>query len=116
MLGKSNCFFGIVFSLLFFGKLSGQTVIENNPPKPVVLIYSDPTNTVYFVSTGQEYLGDDLSSIVFDLSGRAMEMNDIKGGTSYGIFVGNLSTGIYFVQVKMGSETIANQKIIVQQK
>lgn len=116
MSGKSNYFFGIVFSLFVFGKLSGQAAIENNPPTPIVLIYSDPTHTVYFISTGQEYAGAEISSSVLDLSGRTMMENIITGGSSYGIFVGNLSSGIYFVQAKIGTQVIGNQKIIIQQK
>lgn len=109
------CFFAI--SLFLSSKLAGQTTVVNEiSPKPIVLIYTDATNTVYFVSTGQEYLGLDLTSTIYDLSGRMMSENILKGGTAYGIFVGNFSTGIYFVQVRNENELIGNQKIIIQQK
>ncbi|MCX6310275.1 MAG: T9SS type A sorting domain-containing protein [Bacteroidetes bacterium] len=112
-----KCFLGIIVFLFVCGNLTAQATIEkSNPPKPIVLIYSDPTHTIYFISTGQEYAGADISSKVFDLSGRMLVENDIKGGNSYGVFVGNLSTGIYLVQVKSGNEIIGNQKISVSQK
>lgn len=114
MISCRNYFFAIAAAFFCFGKIHGQT--DASAPKPIVLIYSDATQTVYFVSTGQEYTGRDVISTVYDLSGRVEEETNILGGASYGIFVGNLSTGIYFVQVKTGEEVIGNQKIIVQHK
>jgi hypothetical protein len=104
-----------IFLILFF-LVSGivkSSAQSDSTAKPVVLIYPDPNQHVFFVSTGIEYLDMDISVNVYDLSGRMVEENMIKGGVSYGFFVGNLNTGIYFIMARKDGVLIGNKKISV---
>jgi (2Fe-2S) ferredoxin len=107
----SKCVLIFLFAFCGLQKLSAQS---DTIHKPTVLIYPDANRTVFYVSTGIEFADKDLSVNVYDLAGRIVEENIIKGGASYGFFIGNLNNGIYFVQVKQDEEIIGNQKVIVQ--
>ncbi|HET6991266.1 MAG TPA: T9SS type A sorting domain-containing protein [Bacteroidia bacterium] len=107
----SKCVLIFLFSFCVAQKLSAQS---DTIHKPIVLIYPDANRTVFYVSTGMEFADMDISVNVYDLTGRLVQENMIKGGAAYGFFIGNLNNGIYFIQAKHNEEIIGNQKISVQ--
>jgi hypothetical protein len=94
--------------------VSNDSKNENNI-SPVILIYPNPTQTEFNVSTGMEFNGYALTVQILDLTGRIISSTFVQGGTSSPINVENLSDGIYFVRVLHNNEIVGNQKLTIHQ-
>lgn len=78
------------------------------------VVYPNPTSDFITITNKGTLLNDDASIRIIDIHGRVLStQNNINLTTSYQIPVHSLSSGIYFLSIKIGSKD-SIQKIVVQ--
>jgi hypothetical protein len=94
--------------------ISGQTVIvgveENDNLKAQLQVFPNPIQDQLFIQTD---MNQDLVMQLFDVAGKRIDLEFLKGNGGYILTTKEISNGLYFLQINNGKEQII-RKVIKQ--
>jgi hypothetical protein len=101
------------FSIHFYGKRVSNNVgmdVSETQPKEELTLYPNPSSTILFIEC--ERLNAEAELQIIDATGKNVKTEKMKDKKSE-IDISSLKDGIYFIQMKTGTEMLS-KKIVIQ--
>lgn len=100
-----------------YGTMAVEDTVDNpdgianfNMPTANVSVYPNPTSGQLTVNSNEAIQ----NIIIYDLSGRVVDMLDINAETTANLNVANLNSGIYFIKTQLVNKQTKTSKFIKQ--
>ena len=83
--------------------------------KNQVYTYPNPTSDYLTVELGEQYFDEDVEISIFDLTGRQLSVDVLRySNAEYRVDFTNQVSGIYFIHVRVGDETMSKKISVVK--
>ncbi len=87
-------------------------VNENGSGSDAISIFPQPASDFLNISFNEKFIDAQISYSIFDISGREMLHGDLLKNDLITIPIGQLSAGLYLLQIRSGSELVCRKLII----